>query len=109
MFKRTVWFAAVLDLAITILAAPAFAQQSCETMTGLKLPYTTITSSIAVADAPARCEVTGIIRPTSDSEIKFAVWLPATGWNGKYEQLGNGGWAGSVPSRQMLDPVRRGY
>src|SRR5207249_2316022 len=29
---------------------------------------------------------------------------PMAGWNGKYTQLGNGGWAGSTPYRQMIDP-----
>ena len=104
MFNRRVWSAAIVGVALAILASPAFAQQSCEQLAGLKLSYTTIISSIVVADAPARCEVTGIIRPTSDSQIKFAVWLPMAGWNGKYTQLGNGGWAGSTPYRQMIDP-----
>jgi feruloyl esterase len=53
--------------------------------------------------------VTGIIRPTSDSQIKFAVWLPMAGWNGKYTQLGNGGLGRqhSIPADDRS--VRRGY
>ena len=50
----------------------------------------------ARAIVPGRCEVRGVIRPTKDSEIKFALWLPASGWNGKYRQEGNGGWAGAI-------------
>jgi len=53
--------------------------------------------------------VKGVIRPTPDSEIKFAVWLPMSGWNGKYTQVGNGGWAGNIPYGAMIDPLRRGY
>src|SRR5207237_10610716 len=97
-------------------------------LTGLKLVRTTITSSTMVAAGPfsgprapgdvgntpavivpAHCEVKGVIRPTKDSEIKFAVWLPATGWNGKYLQEDNGEWAGNIPYRSMIDPLARGY
>jgi feruloyl esterase len=63
----------------------------------------------AAAILPAHCEVKGTIRPSKDSEIKFALWLPATAWNGKYRQEGNGGWAGTIPYRSMIDPLTRGY
>jgi feruloyl esterase len=58
---------------------------------------------------PAHCDVRGVTRPSSDSEIKFAVWLPAEGWNGKYRQEGNGGWAGAIPFQSLIEPLRRGY
>ena len=35
--------------------------------------------------------------------------MPLTGWNGKYEQVGNGGWAGSLPVGSFAEPLRRGY
>jgi hypothetical protein len=87
------------------------ALMACESLTALQLPHTTITSSATVAAeaVPAHCEVKGVIRPTKDSEVRFEVWLPATGWNGKYLQVGNGGWAGNIPSRNMADPLNRGY
>lgn len=107
-------------VAMVLVSLPVFAQQSCESLTGLKLPRTTITSSTKVSagpfsapgpaiTVPAHCEVKGTIRPSNDSEIKFAVWLPPTGWNGKYRQQGNGGWAGNIPYASMLDPLNRGY
>ena len=44
-------------------------------------------------DAPF-CRVEGAIKPTPDSDIRFEVWLPpADKWNGKYEGVGNGGFA----------------
>jgi hypothetical protein len=116
--------------AVPVLLAGQFvqalsAQQSCENLAGLKLAHTDIISSVLVAegpfsasngfgnlppvDLPARCVIKAIARPTSDSEIKFEVWLPAAGWNGKYEQVGNGGWAGAIPTSAMTDPLRRGY
>jgi feruloyl esterase len=93
-------------LNIVLLAA-----MTCGSLTGLQLPHTTIASSaiVAAAEVPAHCEVKGVIRPTKDSDIKFAVWLPPTGWNGNYLQYGNGGWAGAVPFRQMSDALKRGY
>ena len=59
--------------------------------------------------APAHCAVQGIIRPTKDSEIHFELWIPASGWNGKYVQLGNGGWAGAINAAGLGEPVKRGY
>jgi feruloyl esterase len=45
---------------------------------------------------PAFCRVQGVIAPTNDSHIEFEVWLPATGWNGRYQGVGNGAFAGSI-------------
>ena len=59
--------------------------------------------------APAHCAVLGIIRPTKDSEIHFELWIPASGWNGKYLQIGNGGWAGAINPAGLAEPVKRGY
>lgn len=120
-------------LTLGLMVQPAFAQQQCESLTSLKLPNTTITSATMVPEGPfvapaggrgaaanapaappiivpAHCDVRGTTRPTPDSEIKFAVWLPtASAWNGKYRQEGNGGFAGNLPLRAMIDPLTRGY
>jgi Tannase and feruloyl esterase len=45
---------------------------------------------------PAFCRFQGVIQPSSDSHIEFEVWLPMSGWNGKYLGVGNGGFAGSI-------------
>src|SRR4051812_14235918 len=83
-----------------VFAAGIYAQQPCESLTKLALPHTTVTSAAVLAGSaaiPAHCDVKATARPTSDSEINFAVWLPVSGWNEKYQQIGNGGWAGSIP------------
>ncbi len=88
------------------------AQPTCESLASLKLPHTSITSATtapATAAIPAHCAVQAITHPASDSEIKFELWLPISGWNGKYQQIGNGGWAGSVPVGGLAEPVRRGF
>jgi len=113
-------------LAVAAFASQVCAQQSCESLRSLNLPHTTITSSAIAPEKPftavrpglppgpavtlpAHCEVKGVAKPTSDSEIKFEVWLPVSGWNGKFEQVGNGGWAGSIPLASMVGPLSRGY
>jgi len=107
-------------LAVALLLAAVgslLAQQPCASLSALTLPHTTITSAVAVREGtipavglvPARCEIKAIMRPTKDSEILLRVWLPISGWNGKYLQLGNGGWAGAIDASAAVDPLRRGY
>src|SRR5262249_59055384 len=60
-------------------------------------------------DLPAFCRVAAALTPTSDSDIKIEVWLPASGWNGKYQAVGNGGWAGVISYPAMAEAVKRGY
>src|SRR6185503_21031663 len=42
------------------------------------------------ADLPGFCRVELTLTPSADSDIKSEVWLPASGWNGKFQQVGNG-------------------
>jgi hypothetical protein len=56
------------------------------------------------------CRVRGLVRPTSDSDIRFEVWLPpAASWNGKYEGVGNGGNAGTPIYGSMQYALTGGY
>ena len=45
---------------------------------------------------PEFCRVSATLAPSSDSDIKIEVWLPTTGWNQKFQAVGNGGWAGVI-------------
>jgi hypothetical protein len=112
-----------------VFAASVHAQttaptRSCESLATLQVPHVTLVSAKTVSPAPPasapvqptaivavppHCEVRGISRPSPDSEITFEVWLPLTGWNGKYRQNGNGGFAGTIGSAGLADPLRRGY
>ena len=58
---------------------------------------------------PAFCRVAATLKPTSDSEIKIEVWLPASQWNGKLEAVGNGAWAGNISYRDLATAVTAGY
>jgi feruloyl esterase len=124
-------FAAIAQPVIQtdLLPAPAIGPVSaatCEGLAELKLPNTTITVAQTVAegaftppagavavpvykDLPAFCRVAGVIKPTSDSEIKFEVWMPSAGWNGKFQGVGNGGFAGSLSYPDLAGAVARGY
>ncbi|HEY9430197.1 MAG TPA: tannase/feruloyl esterase family alpha/beta hydrolase [Blastocatellia bacterium] len=116
-----------LWLAVLPLIALAFGSVSaatCEGMAELKLPNTTITAAQPVAagaftpptgsaapykELPAFCRVAGVIKPVSDSEIKFEVWLPGANWNGKFHGIGNGGFAGSISYTGLAGALARGY
>ena len=75
----------------------------------------TTQSFAALREAPltiAKAETTGNIcrvDGTLSRDIKFAVLLPVTDWNGKYYQVGCSGSCGSVNVKECEDPVRRGY
>src|SRR3954468_7418274 len=55
------------------------------------------------------CRVAATLKPTADSDIKVEVWLPARNWNGKFQAVGNGGWAGVISYPAMADAVHAGY
>ena len=58
---------------------------------------------------PAHCRVNAILRPSPDSEIEMELWMPAEDWNGKFEAVGNGGWAGVISYAAMASALREGY
>src|ERR1051326_8479234 len=101
---------------VSLLAAPAFGS-SCDSLTGLKLKDTTVTMAQVVTggqfstykNLPDFCRVAITIKPTSDSDIKVEVWLPANNWNGKFQGVGNGGWAGVISYSALADAIRAGY
>jgi len=108
------------------------AQTPCEQLQSLKLPDTTITMATTVAAGafqnpaapaqgkqaapaaqqilPAYCRVSATLKPSPDSDIKIEVWLPAgAAWNGKYEAVGGGGWAGVISYPALATAVQEGY
>jgi feruloyl esterase len=100
-----------LSAAVFFAALPA-AAAICESLSSLTLPDTTITLAqevAAAANTPAHCRVTATLKPTTDSDIKIEVWMPAEKWNGKFEGNGNGGWTGSINPASLAAGLRRGY
>ena len=95
---------------------------SCKSVADLKLLYTTITSTQSVPagsftppgsdpipNLPAFCRVEGVIKPTADSDIRFEVWMPSSGWNRKFRGIGSGGFGGFINYDDMAPAVRNGY
>jgi hypothetical protein len=78
------------------------------------IPAGAVSGALTGAGVPAEkadyCRVEAISRPTADSEIRFELWVPSgAAWNGKFEQLGNGGFAGSLPYGSMAYVLSLGY
>ena len=102
--------------ALLTLSDRAVPPVACESLASLKLPDTTITAAEAHPagstrdpqgrELPGLCFVAALLRPTSDSEIRIEVWLPLSGWNGKLQAVGNGGWNGTMPRGAWADPAR---
>jgi feruloyl esterase len=63
----------------------------------------------AYAAMPAFCRATVTAAPTSDSDIKIEVWLPKAGWNGKFQAVGNGGFAGTISYPALASALSGGY
>jgi feruloyl esterase len=105
-----------ITLALTVAGLAGAA--TCESLTALALPNTTVTSAQSTNSAgsavgsqvlPAFCRVAATIRPTSDSDIRIEVWLPLEGWNGNLLANGNGGWSGSINPQALGAGLMRGY
>jgi hypothetical protein len=63
----------------------------------------------AYASLPAFCRVALRLTPSSDSDIRVEVWLPASGWNRKLNAVGNGGLGGTMPYPALAAAIRAGY
>jgi feruloyl esterase len=105
---------------------------SCESLVSLALPNVTVTLAQSVAagafvpspagpgDPPAAaarafsglpsfCRVAATLKPSSDSDIKIELWMPAANWNGKFEAVGNGAFNGSISYPAMATALAHGY
>jgi feruloyl esterase len=112
--------------AMLALGADSAVAATCDSLPSMKLTGATITSAQSVAagafttpggrggaaqfsDLPAFCRVAATLTPTAESDIKIEVWLPASGWNGKFQAVGNGGWNGNIDTNALAAALRRGY
>ncbi|MFD2937346.1 tannase/feruloyl esterase family alpha/beta hydrolase [Spirosoma flavum] len=71
--------------------------------------FTPSGSSQAIPDLPAFCRVSATLKPTPESTIKIDVWLPQTGWNGRFLGTGNGGGAGTIAYSALANGLKRGF
>jgi len=108
------------------VVVPTRAAGSCEALAALALPGATITlaqqvaaggfvapgaagAQRAAAKLPSFCRVAATLRPSSDSDIKMEIWLPASDWNGKFQAVGNGAFNGNINYGAMMTALLRGY
>jgi tannase/feruloyl esterase len=126
--------AVLLALAAAQFQSPQIlAATTCGRLSSLTFPDATITSAAAVeagkfvapgaapgnpafGTLPPFCRVTAVLKPSSDSHIEMELWLPIEGWNGKFQAIGNGGWAGVITygsagssGPSLAEALRRGY
>ena len=112
-----------MSLGVFCFSANLLRAANCEAIKDLKLPDATITMAERVTSGdvegpgietplhglPVFCRIAGVLRPTSDSEIKFEVWIPESDWNGRFLGVGNGGFAGSIYYQQLAGNLKRGF
>jgi feruloyl esterase len=117
-----------LVAALVFSPALALAAASCESVASLTLPNASVTSVATVEPGafpappgrgpnpgavykslPAFCRVAVTLKPSSDSNIRIEVWMPAAGWNGKLQSVGNGAWAGTIGYPAMATALAAGY
>jgi hypothetical protein len=113
-------------------AEAAAAADRCTTLSGLKLDQVAIESAAIqparvpvpganlpsmtgapgagpqVAGLPAFCRVTGSMHPTADSDIRFEVWMPQEGWDGRFNGANSGGLAGYINYNDLAAAIRAG-
>ncbi len=124
--------------AFAFTGALAFGQTPCENLKSLTLPNVTFTTVESVAAGPFRppqppgrgtapaaapggrggapalmlpayCRAAIVLTPSADSHIEMELWMPAADWNGKFQAVGNGGWAGVISLPAMAQALKEGY
>ncbi|HEX4137431.1 MAG TPA: tannase/feruloyl esterase family alpha/beta hydrolase [Bryobacteraceae bacterium] len=103
------------------------AATSCENLTSLPLPHVIISLATPVEvgafpappgrgrgaavykTLPAFCRIAATLKPSTDSDIRIEIWMPAAGWNGKLQSVGNGAWAGTISYPAMATALAAGY
>jgi len=115
--------AALASLSLTPAAAQETAADACGALNGLELANLASIEAAAVArgpfqspagpeteaaptDLPAHCRVRGVVEPA----IRFEVWLPQEAtWNGRFQAVGGGGFAGVISYSAMARALQDGY
>jgi feruloyl esterase len=127
LHHRICWVIVITLFALTPRLALAQAAQfvvACEAMTATPIDGGTITTAQIVEansvssapDHPAFCRLQATLTPSPDSDIQVEVWMPITGWNGKFHAAGGflvgdniSAIGGSINTTPMLEALRAGY
>src|SRR5450432_4128101 len=100
--------------AVAVMVAFGARAEDCGKLTAMMLSHVTVTSADQVstegATPIAYCRVRITSKPSADSDIRIELWIPVgPAWNGKFEQVGNGGFAGAIPLSRMARALTLGY
>ena len=121
MNPRMQWSLFLGPAVLALLAAASAGAAPCSSLTGLSLPHAAVTLAQSVpagsftvggqtfTNLPGFCRVVVVATPSPDSHIGLEVWMPAAGWNQRYQQSGNGGFAGAIPYGSIAGALRLGY
>ena len=109
-----------LALGLTGVCGFVHAALDCAGLAAVTTADSTVTSATIVAAGTsisgsvvpvALCRVQGVARPSTDSEIKWEVWLPQTAaeWTGRMKVNGTGGYAGATPYARLAQDIGDGF
>jgi feruloyl esterase len=99
-------------------AADVQPARTCQSLSTLQLPNTTVSSATAVAatsTVPAYCAVQLTVNnPPSNDAVHVGVFMPTATWNGRFEGIGGGGYSTGNPTAACSSflrpcPLQQGY
>jgi feruloyl esterase len=112
---------------LSACAAPPLPEATrCDGLAKLRLDHVTLVSVRAVSagriflwktaligvpffKVPASCRITAVSTPSHDSVINIEIWMPLDHWNGRFQGIGNGGFAGSIDTMSLALALQQGY
>ena len=110
------------SLAMALAHAVPTAAATCESLSSVEIPFSTITTAQSVpagtfnapdgttyANLPAFCRVALTMVPAADSNIRVEVWMPISDWTGRYQGTGGGGYTGQIFYSELANALRLGY
>ncbi len=110
----------LLALTASALAMSAARASQCTSLTAAAVPLPapatvvslTATDVAASSTLPAYCDVSMVLSSNGDanaSQIAVQVWLPETGWIGRFLGTGNGGFAADISTGALETGVSEGF
>jgi len=118
--KTTLGISHVLALGLAGVCGSVHAASSCAELALVTTADSTVSSAVTVpagtvisgSSVPVTmCRVQGNAHPSSDSDIKWEVWLPntAAAWTGRMKVNGTGGYAGATPYARLAQDIGDGF
>lgn len=109
----------------TVQSTASAATPACQDIAAPQVPGATVTSIAGVdkpagpdqipggptiPNVPARCEVSlSLTHPGVGDHVLVAVWLPDSGWNGRFQGTGGGGYVAGAFDLALAPAVQAGY